>query len=789
MQAPSWTAHRSRTPTTVRLVENSACRAVPVAAGPVSAPTTVSRSSADGLLTKFSSGMTSRLRKFGYTEEQIRALAVRDAATLPHPAHEKRSSEETIFKDDNPIVKRAMYAAPMRPALKTEADDDNLHVTAQLWEDVCRPTAGFNSQYEFSNVKLWDAVAPAEQTSGLLPSQIGSDETYGGPEYAMRNWLPEGQDLRLLTWKDFAPMFAARPQWRKGRCAIHTQVAGFLRHLGPKQGIVFDDRGLFRVADVVDFLKTSLYRDDPDGSNMYVLSQLIRHIFDDNKGRYQLFGRDNREIDEATASGASHASTGSRKSSRTDYSFATITKKVPIPVAVRATCGWTPALIRADIVGTLLQPDHRKHLECVVHNTGWDTLASILMEGLIPAGGEKKNTRAHVMCCAFAAPENSAQAGSRRYSPVSILLDTEKVTSGTIPFYVLPNGAIVTHERIPRNYIAVVRPNPPKEYAIYSGDLAIFPLLGVDGDQNFGVEFVCDENNLARAMKSAETMPDCRDYINCAYCGTVIIPGMWLCLGCRRRCQYGSLPGAGKRAASSFGAGNAGAGMASASSSNASHAGVGTPMRVAGAIVGSSTDVLPRRRATLKPLPLHLQSSSSAPLRRPERPSKYEDMTRETRHAIFNHNLTAKTNVEPSSSAASRHPRDKEWDVLRQKLHHYEKFIDERRRHRNDVNGYHDYLSTSSMPFAYKGRKARGSDTIVMQAWLRRTIKVIYHDTFHAISGLDPNCDAYLWGRQACLEMYKKAKALRDADQNFVGPESECSDSTGDEPPGPKRKK
>ena len=93
------------------------------------------------------------------------------------------------------------------------------------------------------------------------------------------------------------------------------------------------------------------------------------------------------------------------------------------------------------------------------------------------------------------------------------------------------------------------------------------------------------------------------------------------------------------------------------------------------------------------------------------------------------------------------------------------------------------------MPFAYKGRKARGSDTIVMQAWLRRTIKVIYHDTFHAISGLDPNCDAYLWGRQACLEMYKKAKALRDADQNFVGPESECSDSTGDEPPGPKRKK
>ena len=77
-------------------------------------------------------------------------------------------------------------------------------------------------------------------------------------------------------------------------------------------------------------------------------------------------------------------------------------------------------------------------------------------------------------------------------------MDTEKVTSGTIPFYVLPNGAIVTHERAPRNYIAVVRPNPPKEYARYSGDLAVFPLLGVDGDQNFGVEFVCDERNLAR---------------------------------------------------------------------------------------------------------------------------------------------------------------------------------------------------------------------------------------------------------------------------------------------------
>ena len=60
-----------------------------------------------------------------------------------------------------------------------------------------------------------------------------------------------------------------------------------------------------------------MYRDDPDGSNMHVLSQLIRHVFDDNKGRYQLFGRVNREIDEATASGANYVGTGSRRSSRT----------------------------------------------------------------------------------------------------------------------------------------------------------------------------------------------------------------------------------------------------------------------------------------------------------------------------------------------------------------------------------------------------------------------------------------------------------------------------------------
>ena len=76
-------------------------------------------------------------------------------------------------------------------------------------------------------------------------------------------------------------------------------------------------------------------------------------------------------------------------------------------------------------------------------------------------------------------------------------------------------------------------------------------------------------------------------------------------------------------------------------------------------------------------------------------------MPRDVRQAVFNHNLNARAELDPSSSAASHHPRDKEWDVLRQKLHHYERFIDERRRYRNEFNGYHGYLSTSSMPFAY----------------------------------------------------------------------------------------
>ena len=350
------------------------------------------------MLTKFSSSMTSRLQKHGYTDEHIRALAVRNVANIPRPIPGKRSNEETIFKEDNPIVKKAMYAASMRPALKTEADDENPQVTKQLWEEVCRPTAGFNLKYEFSNVKLWDAVAPAEHSHGLLPSQIRRGTTSGGPDYVMKNWLPEEPTLRLLTWEDFAPLFAARPLWMKRYCQIERQVSGFLRHHGPRNGVVFDDRGLFRVKDVVEHLRSKLYRSDPDGSNVYVLSQLIRHIFEDNKGRYQLFGRSVRDNDEHASSDASHASMGSRKSSRVDYTFRSITSRVPIPVAVRATSGWSPHQIRPDIVGTLLQREHVAHLECVVHNTGWNTIASILMEGLIPAGGGGKHSRAHVMC-------------------------------------------------------------------------------------------------------------------------------------------------------------------------------------------------------------------------------------------------------------------------------------------------------------------------------------------------------------------------------------------------------
>ena len=274
-------------------------------------------------------------------------------------------------------------------------------------------------------------------------------------------------------------------------------------------------------------------------------------------------------------------------------------------------------------------------------------------------------------------------------------------------------------------------------------------------------------------------MPDRQNYHDCPYCKTVIIPGMWLCLGCRRRCQYGSLSGAC----------NAGTGERAGSSSGAGNASAGSSIRAAGAVAGSSTDAAPQRRATLQPLPEHLQNESSAQARKPVQPSKYEEWTRETRNAIFNHNLVARAKADPSSSSINRHLRDKEWDVLRQKLHHYEKFLQERRQNRHQVHGYHHYLSTSSMPYAYKGKKARDSDKIVIQPWLRRTIKLIYHTTFHAICKLDPDCATYHWGRQACLEMYKKAKALRDADENFVGPESECSDSTGDEPPGPKRKK
>ena len=235
-----------------------------------------------------------------------------------------------------------------------------------MFSAACMKDAGYNPNYRRTKTSLWEAVAGDEADSiGVSKLNFGEAIRFEGG-YVAKHWLPDdldGRKPRILHKSDFREAMKKSSSYNIQPDPISKDAIWFLRHSG--QGGISagcDDRGIFKMYDLILHLRKRHYFRTQNLKNDEIIMIILFHVFHDNKGRYQVIGVDVEDAEMGPAGSGEVRSGGSataaNRSERNQVSISRFDPNAPVPLAIRATSGWSIPFVRADLVGIKLSPQH-----------------------------------------------------------------------------------------------------------------------------------------------------------------------------------------------------------------------------------------------------------------------------------------------------------------------------------------------------------------------------------------------------------------------------------------------